>query len=44
MGTNHEHYIALINISFKVPEGALDLVAILPSMNRDSNLPDHFLG
>ena len=44
METNHEHCVALINVGFKVPEGALNLLAILPSVNRDSNSPDRFLG
>ena len=41
--TNHEHCVALINVGFKVPEGAFNLVAILPSVDRDSNPPDRLL-
>ena len=43
MGANHEHRVALINVTFEVPEGALNLVAILPCVDRDPNPANRFL-
>jgi len=44
MGADHEHRVALINVMLKVPERALNLVAILPCVDRDPNPANRFLG
>ena len=44
METNHEHCVAIINVGFKVSEGALNLVATPPSVDRDSNPANRLLG
>jgi hypothetical protein len=43
METNHELFMASIDMLSEVHKGALNFIAILPGVNRDSNPADRFL-